>query len=115
VKAYRDYMTSFGFPADGDFATAAAGWVIGEYTVQVLTQAAKSPDGLTRASILDAARDFEYTPTLGRPGVTLKMAGTEDPYLLESLQVVQFDADTHTYTDIGTMNSEFEGKTELPG
>jgi ABC-type branched-subunit amino acid transport system substrate-binding protein len=114
VKEYRDFMTSFGFPADGDFATAAAGWVIGEYTVAVLNQAASSEAGLTRASIMNAARNFTYTPSLGREGVTFTMAGEDDPYLVESLQVVQFDAATKTYTDIGDLITKFEGATEAP-
>ena len=29
-------MTGLGFAADGDFATAAAGWTVGELTVEVL-------------------------------------------------------------------------------
>jgi branched-chain amino acid transport system substrate-binding protein len=115
VKAYRDFMTNtYGFPADGDFATAAAGWVIGEYAVQVLTDAAASEGGLSRESIMNAARNFEYTPKLGRDGVVLTMSGEDDPFLVESVQIVQFDAASKTYTDIGELNSEFEGKTEKP-
>lgn len=89
-------------------ATAGAGWTTAEVTVAILAQAAESPEGLTRASIINAARNFEYTPSLARPGVTDKMAGEEDPFLAESLQVVQYDADTATFSNIGELITDFE-------
>jgi branched-chain amino acid transport system substrate-binding protein len=114
VADYRTAMADLGFPADGDFATAGAGWTAGEVTVEVLRLASESEDGLTRASILNAARSIDYHYQLARDGVNYTMNGAEDPYGLESMQVVQYDADTKTYTDIGDLVTEFEGKTELP-
>jgi ABC-type branched-subunit amino acid transport system substrate-binding protein len=115
VAAYRAAMTAAGFPADGDFATAAAGWTAGELTVEVLRKAAESPDGLTRASIINAARTLDYHFSLAREGINFTLNGTEDAYGLESMQVVQYDADTKTYTDIGDLITTFEGQTEFPG
>ena len=37
-----------------------------------------------------------------------KSNGEEDPFLAESLQVLQYDADTATFTDIGELITEFE-------
>ena len=106
VKTYLDYMASIG---KSDIATtAAAGWTTAEVTVAMLIQAQKSPDGLTRASIIDAARNFTYTPMLARDGVVLKMNGTADPYLAESLQVLQYNATAKTFTDIGKLITQFE-------
>jgi ABC-type branched-subunit amino acid transport system substrate-binding protein len=115
VSAYKEAITALGFPADGDFATAAAGWTVGELTVEVLIRAAESPDGLTRASILNAARAQDYEFSLARDGVAFTMNGAEDPYGAESMQVVQYDADTSTYTDVGELITTFEGQTVLPG
>jgi hypothetical protein len=42
------------------------------------------------------------------------MNGAEDAFGLESMQVVQYDADAKTYTDIGELVTSFEGQTELP-
>ena len=67
-----------------------------------------SPEGLSRASIINAARNFTYTPALGRPGVELKSLGEDDPFLAESLQVLQYDADAKTFTSIGELITEFE-------
>jgi branched-chain amino acid transport system substrate-binding protein len=113
VADYKAAMTDLGFPADGDFATAAAGWTGGELLVEVLKAAAESDDGLTRASILNAARTIDYPFSLAREGVSFRMDGADDPYGLESMQVVQYNADTATYTDIGELVTDFEGQTEL--
>jgi len=114
VVDYKKVMTDAGFPADGDFATAAAGWTVGEVTVEVLKKAAASPDGLTRASIMNAARNFTYHPSLVREGITFTTTGETDPYLNEVQQVVQYNASTKTYTEQGGLITDFEGKTEVP-
>ncbi len=114
VQTFKQAMTDYGFKSDGDYPTAAAGWAVGELTAQILKQAATSPDGLTRASIIDAARNFNYHPTLARDGVQFVMNGEQDPYLNEEQQIVQYKASSKTYTDVGPLNKTFEGKTEVP-
>lgn len=106
VVTYVDYMASIG---KSDIAsTATAGWATAENTVAVIKQAMESPEGLSRASIINAARNFTYTPALGRPGVELKSLGEDDPFLAESMQVLQYDADAKTFTSIGELITEFE-------
>jgi ABC-type branched-subunit amino acid transport system substrate-binding protein len=100
AKVYADFMTAGGY---GDYTTAAAGWVIGEATVATLVQASGSADGLTRATIIDAARNFDFTPTLVRQGVTYTMNGTDDTYLVTDVQVIQYDATAKTFTDVGSL------------
>ena len=101
-------LLGIGQPSGEIATTAAAGWTTAEITVEILRQAAASEDGLTRASIINAARNFEYTPSLARPGVVDKMVGEDDPYLAESLTVIQYDADTATFTDVGELITDFE-------
>lgn len=108
VKEYTDYMTAQGQAEV--IPTAAAGWTTAEVTVAMLKQASESADGLTRASIINAARNFTYTPMLARTGVVDKMNGEADPFLSETLQVLQYDVDTKTFTDIGDLITEFETK-----
>lgn len=106
VKDYFDYMTKLG---KGDGAiTASVGWTLGEITVATIKQAMESPDGLSRASIIDAARNFQFTPTLVLPGVVLKMDGEKDPFLAQSLVVRQYDATAKTFTDVGTLDTDYE-------
>jgi ABC-type branched-subunit amino acid transport system substrate-binding protein len=106
VAEYIAYMDSLG--KKDIITTAAAGWTAGEITVAILKQAAESPEGLTRASIINAARNFTIEPSLARPGVVDKMDGEADPFLAESLVVVQYDADTATFTDVGELITSFE-------
>jgi branched-chain amino acid transport system substrate-binding protein len=115
VSAYRDAMTAAGAAADFDFATGAAGWTTGELTVEVIRLAAESEGGLTRASILNAARTLDYEFQLARDGVAFTVNGADDVYGFESMQVVQYDADSSTYTDVGELVTEFEGATVFPG
>lgn len=106
VKEYLDFMAAEGLSEIA--ATAAAGWTTAEVTIATIKQAMESPEGLSRASIINAARNFTYTPTLARDGVVDTMSGAEDPFLAESLQVLQYAAATATFTDIGTLITEFE-------
>ncbi|MEI8240004.1 MAG: hypothetical protein WCI22_11335, partial [Actinomycetota bacterium] len=78
--------------------------------VAILQQAQKSANGLTRASIIDAARNFTYTPMLSRAGVVLRSMGETDPFLSESLQVIQYDATKKVFNDVGQLITEFEHK-----
>lgn len=106
VQAYLDYMDSIG--KSDVVTTASAGWSVAETTVAIIKQAMESPDGLSRASIINAARNFTYTPTLGRPGVVFTSSGEEDPFLAQALQVLQYDADTQTFTAVGDLITTFE-------
>ena len=94
-----------------DPGVTAAGWTAAEVTVATLAQAAKSGE-ITRKSIIEAARNFTYEPKLGRDGVVYKMNGTEDPYLVESTQVGQFNTATQVFTDVGSLVTKFEGTTK---
>lgn len=114
VENFKAVMAKNGFDPNGDIATASAGWAVGELTVEVLKQAAASPDGLTRASIMNAAWNFSYHPSMARPGLTLKTNGETDPYVNEVEQLVQYKAATKTYDDLGSLITKFEGKTEKP-
>ncbi len=105
IKEYVDAITAAGKP--DIVPSAQPGWTVGEVTVAIIRQAmAAGP--LTRASIMNAARDLSYTPSLARPGVVFSLEGETDVYLAESLQIVQWDFDTQTFTDVGSLITEFE-------
>jgi len=92
----------------GERDAAAVGWTTGELTVAVLRQAAASPTGLTRASIIEAARAVQHVPSLARPGVVARTAGEADPFPFESLAVVRYDAATGGFQDVGELITTFE-------
>jgi branched-chain amino acid transport system substrate-binding protein len=111
VVEYKDFLQSQGFAADGDFATAAAGWTTGESTVAVLAAALEAGD-MSRAGIMNAARNLSFTGAFARPGVSLT-TNAEDGFPVESFQVIQWDAESKTYTEIGDVVTSFEGTTEV--
>ena len=106
ITTFIDYMTERG--EAGTIPTSGVGWTTGEVTVAILAQAAESPDGLTRASIMNAARNFEFTPSMGRDGVTYRRNGEEDVFLVESTQVFQWDATAKIFNDVGDLVTDFE-------
>jgi hypothetical protein len=105
VAEYLAYMESLG--KSDIVTTATAGWHAAEMTVAILKQAQES-GVLSRASIINAARNFDQVGSLTREGVRMKMSGLADQYIAESLQVVQYDADTKLFTEIGDLITEFE-------
>jgi hypothetical protein len=62
---------------------------------------------LTQASIIEAARNFDYSPSVIREGIVYKTSGEEDGTMLEDVQVVQYDSETGFFTDIGELNTSF--------
>jgi len=99
IASYIAYMDEQGL---GDIiTTGAAGWNVGEVTVQILAEAAQSPDGLTQASIINAARNLNFHPSLVREGMQYIMNGEEDAFYSQDIQIVQYDAAAGFFTDIG--------------
>lgn len=68
----------------------ASGWLIADLTVNTLKQAAASPQGLTRLSIIEAARDQDYDSPMLRDGIT--WLGTSDYLGVSAFQPIRFDA-----------------------
>jgi len=90
------------------FARAEQGWTAAEVTVEMLRQAQQSEAGLTRATIIEAARSLAFTPSLARPGVEYTTNGVLDAYPVESLQIVRYDAATQGFVDVGRLIAQFE-------
>jgi len=113
-------LTSANLAVDGDFSAlmqdrgvhdgfelAAEGWTAAELTVAAIQQA-QAAGVLTRASIVDAARNLSYRPSLGRPGVEYVTRGAVDPFAAESLQMIRFDAGNRSFVDVGPLVTQFE-------
>ena len=106
VAEYLSYIEAAGLT--DTVPTSAAGWTYAEVTVEILRQAAESPEGLTQASIINAARNFDYSAAMIREGIPFKTDGEEDGYLVESAQIVQYDAATKFLNDVGELITSFE-------
>jgi ABC-type branched-subunit amino acid transport system substrate-binding protein len=99
VAAYLAEMEAQGL--SDIVTTGGAGWNAGEVTVAVLIDAAASPDGLTQASIINAARNLRFHPTLLREGMNYTMNGEEDAFYSQDVQIGQYSVADGFYTDIG--------------
>lgn len=99
VQAYLAEMEARG--KGSIITTGAAGWMAGELTLAVLVEAQASPDGLTRASIINAARNLSVQPSLLREEMYYVTNGESDGYYSEDVQIIQYDAATTHYTEVG--------------
>jgi branched-chain amino acid transport system substrate-binding protein len=99
AASYIAYMEAQGL--GGIITTGAAGWNAGEVTVAALAAAAESPEGLTQASIINAARNLNVHPSLLREGMNYTMNGEEDAFYSQDVQIIQYDAAAGFFTDIG--------------
>ncbi len=106
VAEYMSYIDSKGL--SDTFPTSGAGWSYAEVTVEILRRAAESPEGLTQASIINQARNFEFKPSMVRDNITYKTSGEDDGYLVESVQIVQYDSKTKFLNDVGELITRFE-------
>jgi branched-chain amino acid transport system substrate-binding protein len=106
VAAYRSFLAGKGLV--GEASAAAEGWTVGESFVAIVAQAMQAPGGLSRASLIDAARTISFAPSLARPGIMFRTSGTADPFPLQSLQIVRWSAAAAGYADVGPVVTAFE-------
>jgi branched-chain amino acid transport system substrate-binding protein len=105
VKAFLAAYSAAGLA--GDPGVTEAGWSVGETTVAILNAALKTGT-LSRKSIIEAARNLTFVPSLAREGVQYKMDGETDAFAFQSLQVLQWSVASQTFTEIGAPILEFE-------
>jgi branched-chain amino acid transport system substrate-binding protein len=106
VKLFLDQYAAAELTKDP--AVTEAGWNVGEVTVAILNAALKTGT-LSRKSIIEAARNLTFTPSLARGFVEYKMNGADDPNAFETLQVLQWSDASQTFTEIGDSINDFEG------
>jgi branched-chain amino acid transport system substrate-binding protein len=103
VPAVKTYIEAFSSaaPDANPGGIAVAGWLAGEMTYATLVAALETcPDGLTRACIINAARNIDYTPTLFREGLSAQMdAG--DGYIAEGTQIIAWSDAGQVFVDVG--------------
>jgi ABC-type branched-subunit amino acid transport system substrate-binding protein len=84
------------------------GWLFGEVLRDVLVRADGKPGGLTRPNVLLAARETNLQPGLILPGVSLKLAGKTDAYLIEAARFDKWNGTT--FEKAGEVVNTYEGK-----
>ncbi|MFT3855779.1 MAG: ABC transporter substrate-binding protein [Ilumatobacteraceae bacterium] len=97
-----DYVTWMqGAGLAGAASAAVPGWSAGQALVEIVRAAQQSPDGLSQASLITAARHLDVAAPLGRPGVVLRTDGARDPAMIQSMQVVRWSASSGRFEPIG--------------
>ena len=112
LPAVSEYIEAFtSVNADADPAgIAVAGWLAGEMTVATLKAAAEDcPEGITRACIINAARNIDVTPSLFRDGLSAVM-GPTDGFIAEGTQIISWSFADQGFTDQGEV-IDVEGTT----
>ena len=95
VKVFLEAYAAAGLT--GDPGVTEAGWSVGETTVNILNAALKTGT-LSRKSIIEAARNLTFAPSLGREGIQYKMNGEADAVRLRDAAGVAVErrvADVH--------------------
>lgn len=88
MQTYRAAVQKYRPSADVDDSFVATGWFYGETVYNIL----KDSNDLTRQGVMDSALSLDgLTTATTLPGVELS-TGSDDPTLVESAQVQQYDA-----------------------
>lgn len=107
MQVYREIGTKFASPGlNLDDPMTMYGFGQGQTMVAVLEKA-KAP---TREAIMDAARHLCGVPIMGVvPGVKVCVDGKQDPFYVESMQVVRYSKGN--WQPQGSIITKYEGKT----
>ncbi|MFN0028530.1 MAG: protein kinase domain-containing protein [Acidimicrobiales bacterium] len=85
-------------PAAAD-ATARLGWTL----EQVLRIAAELDGGLSRVNLMVALRDLNMTAPFLHEGLSFRLHGAEDAFLIEGGEVLRFDTASERFEPIGQL------------
>ena len=86
MKTFLADLEKYAPDADPEDPYSVYGWLVGETLVQALTKMTEP----TRAALLEASRNLDFTPSLMLPGITVKTSGDSDPYPIEAMQISRF-------------------------
>ena len=88
VKLFHTTLKAQGL--DDTQSTYATGWIFGWFAVEILKEASTYNGGLNRPNIMLAARGIDKTMPMLIDGITSKMNGLSDAYLIEGGRVVRY-------------------------
>ncbi|TFH13676.1 MAG: hypothetical protein E4H05_10595, partial [Acidimicrobiales bacterium] len=99
VQTFLGAMAAYAPETNAGDQSALAGWLSMELAIYAAQQALEAGD-YSRAGIVNAARNIDYTPALLVPGYTTSM-DAEDAFFAEGTQLVQWSADSKTFVIAG--------------
>ena len=78
--------------------------------MEALRIAAELPGGLTRTNLILAIRALDIDHPLLLDGISFRLNGTADAYLVEGSETLQYDANSHTW-ETATEVIDIDGQT----
>jgi ABC-type branched-subunit amino acid transport system substrate-binding protein len=100
VAEYLDAMATGGYDAEATFGVA--GWVIAQATAATFAQAGESPAGVTRSSLVEAARSLTFQSALLQPEILVVTNGVADPFFFDSVRLARYGADDDSFENLAT-------------
>ncbi|MFT4288742.1 ABC transporter substrate-binding protein [Nocardioides sp.] len=100
----KEYVAAIGSDGDPNDTITQSGWMVAMLLKTTLQQAADSDEGLTRKSIIEAARDQDYAAPLLMPGINWVSSATR-PAGVSGFQAVSWDADQQKFVADGDVIS----------
>jgi branched-chain amino acid transport system substrate-binding protein len=108
MAEYREKVQQYQSDADVENGIVAYGWTQGALLVEALTQVEGE---LTRQSFMQALRSLDGVGGgLLLPGITVTTDAPDDPFMGETVQMVQYDAAAAHFNNVGEL-IDFEGQT----
>ncbi len=99
VQTFLDAMAAYAPDTNAGDQSAVAGWLSMELAIYAAQQAAEAGD-YTRAGIVNAARNIDYTPSLLVDGMRTSM-DANDAFFSEGTQLVQWSEDSKSFVAAG--------------
>ena len=91
MKTFLDDLKKYAPDADPLDTYTVYGWLVGETIVETLKKMTEP----TRAALLTAAGNLDFSPALMLPGITVRTSGTSDPFPIEAMQISRFSGDDY--------------------
>jgi branched-chain amino acid transport system substrate-binding protein len=107
MAEYREKVGQYSPDADVENGIVAYGWTQGALVVEAL----EATPELTRQAFMQTLRTLDGVEGgLLLPGISVTTNGEEDPYMGETVQLVQYDAAAAHFNNVGDL-VDFEGQT----
>jgi branched-chain amino acid transport system substrate-binding protein len=109
VAKIRAALATYAPDAPASVSLVPIGWLFGEVLRDALLRADDLEGGLSRTNLMIAARQTDFTSALQYEGITNRLDGLEDTYLVEAGRMEKWNGTTFEQV---TEIFDFDGETE---
>lgn len=98
-EGMKTYLEQVADAPNPENSVTVSGWLMADLMINTLKQASASPDGLTRLSIIEAARDQRYSAPVLLEGI--EWVGTTEHMGIDAFQPLAWDAAKQRFLPAG--------------